>query len=233
MLLAPLLLILAAAHPSGMSFEQTTRTVAADGSLGPGVLSRVFYSGRRIRLEVGGGSGGAAFVLRLDEGRAWRLDPERKQAVELDIDRVRAQAQMDASMAGDLMGFGAEAPTPRPAALRGTRTIAGHVCKGFRITAGSTVMDLWLAPNLPVGIATFAEFLEWTGASASLGGLVSALEDLKGFPLETRTRVSVLGEVHETLSTVTRLTLDPGASALFEVPAGYTTVREAPPAEVR
>ncbi len=233
MLLAPLLLALAATTPAGMSFDQTTRSVAADGSLGPGVLSRVFYSGRRIRLEAGGGAGGTALILRLDEGRAWRLDPERKQAVELDIDRVRAKAQMDASLAGDLMGLGADVPTPRPARLRGTRTIAGHLCKGFRITTGATVMDVWLATDLPASMATFAEFLEWTGAGATFGGLVAALEDLKGFPLETRTRVSVLGEVHETLSTVTRLTLGAGSPVLFEVPAGYTTVREPGPSELR
>jgi hypothetical protein len=209
-----------------MSFEQTTVSMTGEGPAGPGVVSRVYYSGRRIRLEAGGTAQGPAFLLRLDEGRAFRLDPEARSVTELDIDRLRAQAQMDASMAGDLMGLGEDAPRPRPAALRGTRTIAGHVCRGYRVRAGSTVMDLWLAEDLPVGIEAFAEFLEWTGASASLGGLVGALQDLHGFPLETRTRVSVLGEVHETVSTVTRVTLQNPPAALFDVPPGYTLVRE-------
>jgi hypothetical protein len=229
-LLSPLLTVLLAAAPStpaGMSFEQTTVSVTPDGPAGPGVVSRVYYSGRRIRLEAGGTTQGPAFLLRLDQGRAYRLDPEARTATELDVDRLRAQAQMDASMAGDLMGLGEDSPRPRPAALRGARTIAGHACRGYRVRAGSTVMDLWLAEDLPVGIGTFAEFLEWTGASSSLGGLIGALQELRGFPLETRTRVNVLGEVHETLSTVTRVTLQNPPAALFEVPAGYTLVREA------
>jgi hypothetical protein len=224
-LVAPLALVLAAAG-TGMSFEQTTRAVSGDGAAGAGVVSRVYYSGRKIRLEAGGVAGGEAFLLRLDQGRAYRLDPERKQAIELDIDRVRAQAQTDASMAGDLMGLGADAPAPRPAALRGSRVIAGYTCRGYRLTAGTTAMDVWLAADLPVGMATFTEFLEWTGASESLGGLVDALRGLRGFPLETRTQVNVLGEVHETISTVTRVTLGTPAPALFEIPAGYTLVRE-------
>ena len=229
MLLSPLLTVLLAASPAvpaGMSFEQTTVSMTEAGPAGPGVVSRVYYSGRRIRLEAGGAEQGPAFLLRLDQGRAYRLDPEARTATELDVDRLRAQAQMDASMAGDIMGLGEDAPRARPAALRGTRTIAGHVCHGYRVRAGSTVLDLWLAPDLPVGMETFAEFLEWTGASSSLGGLVGALQELRGFPLETRTRVDVLGDVHETVSTVTRVTLQNPPAALFEVPSGYTLVRE-------
>lgn len=227
MLIAPLTLVLAAAG-AGVSFEQTTRTVLGNGTAGTGVVSRVFYSGRQIRLEAGGAAGREAFVLRLDQGRAYRLFPERRQALELDIDRVRAQAQMGASMAGDLMGMGAELPAPRKAALPGSRVIAGYTCRGYRLTAGATVMDVWLAAALPVGMETFAEFLEWTGAGQSLGGLVEALRALTGFPLETRTRVNVLGEVHETISTVTRVTLGALPPALFEIPLGYTVIREAP-----
>ena len=232
MLLSSLFAILLAAVPAprtGMSFEQTTVAVNPEGTQGPGVVSRVYYSGRRIRLEAGGSGEAPAFLLRLDQGRAFRLDPEARTATELDVDRIRAQAQMDASMAGDLMGLGEDAPRPRPSALRGARTIAGHACRGYRLRAGATVMDVWLAEDLPVGMDTFAEFLEWTGATASLGGLVDALQDLRGFPLETRTRVSVMGEVHETLSTVTRVSLQRPAAALFEVPPGYTLVKE--PAE--
>jgi hypothetical protein len=223
------LLLAGPAAPAGMSFEQTTVSTAPGAPVGPGVVSRVYYSGRKIRLEAGGAAGGAAFLLRLDEGRAFRLDPEARLATELDVDRLRAQAQMDASMAGDILGLGQDAPRPRPSALRGTRTIAGHPCRGYRVRAGSTVMDLWLAEDLPVGIETFAEFLEWTGARASLGGLVDALSELRGFPLETRTRVDVMGDVHETVSTVTRLTLKTPAAALFEVPLGFTVVRESAP----
>ena len=66
----------------------------------------------------------------------------------------------------------------------------------------------------------------WGGAG--LPGLVEALRELRGFPLETRTRVSVIGEMQETVSTVTRVPLGPQPAALFEVPAGFRVEKVAP-----
>jgi hypothetical protein len=74
----------------------------------------------------------------------------------------------------------------------------------------------------------FTDFLEWSGASAALGPLLQEIRALRGFPLQTRSRVSVLGEVRETVSTVTRVSLGPPRPDLFEPPPGYRIVVEAP-----
>ena len=89
---AVLTLILSAAEPAGLYFEQTTVVRPAGAVAGPGVRSRVWHAGRRLRLEAGDSAGGPALVLRLDEGRAFRLDPEAKVAVELDASRLRARS---------------------------------------------------------------------------------------------------------------------------------------------
>ncbi len=210
---------LAAAPTPDVYFEQTTVVYAAGRPAGPGVVSRVWSAGRRLRLEPGGTVDGPALVLRLDEGKAYRIDPARKRVVVVDLAKLRARAQMDISLAGDLMGAGEEAGV-RTAALREGKTIAGHVCRGFRITGSSAVLDLYVAPDLP-GISAFADFLEWSGASESMAGFVDELRKLPGFPLETHSRVTVLGEVQETLSTITRVTVAPAARRLFEPPSGY------------
>jgi len=204
----------AAAHVPDVYFEQTTVVFAQGQAAGPGVVSRVWYAGRRMRLEPGGTTDGPALILRLDEGKAYRLDPPRRRAVVVDLDRLRARAQMDLSLAGDLMGAGEDARV-RTAALREGKTIAGYVCRGFRVSGASA------APDLPIGVSAFTDFLEWSGASQSLSGLVEALRTLPGFPLETRSRVTVLGEVQETLSTVTRVKLGPADPRLFEPPPSY------------
>ena len=67
----------------------------------------------------------------------------------------------------------------------------------------------------------FGEFLEWTGAADAMAGLWTEMRKLPGFPLETRALVNVLGEAHETISTVTRLQVGAHPAALFELPAGY------------
>jgi hypothetical protein len=47
--------------------------------------------------------------------------------------------------------------------------------------------------------------------------------------LETRTRVDVLGEMRETVTTVTAIRVGPQPRELFEVPAGWRV--EAPPGD--
>jgi len=192
-----------------------------------GVLSRVWYAGKRMRLEAGDAPGGPALLLRLDLARAWRLDPERKVATEIDAARLRARSRTDASLAGDLMGANDEGGA-RTSPLKTPKTIAGHLCRGFRITGPSVVMDLYVAEDLPVGIAAFTDFIEWSGAVQSMGGILAEVRKLPGFPLQTRSRVTVLDHVHETVSTITKVQVGRQPRSLFEVPAGYRTVTEAP-----
>jgi hypothetical protein len=218
-------LLLPAGQAPGLYFEQTTVTYDAGRPTGPGVASRVWCSGKRMRLEAGDEKGGPAFILRLDPPAAYRLEPFQKRAVVVDVARLRTQSQMDLSMAGDLMGADDESRA-RTRPLDAKRTIAGLPCEGYRITAGSTVMDLYVTRSLPVGVEAFAEFLEWSGASQALGGLMAEVRKLPGFPLETRSQVTVLGEVHETRATVTRVETGPQPAALFEPPTGYQIVTE-------
>ena len=96
-------LALSASQPTGLYFEQTTVVRPAGEAGGPGVRSRVWHSGRRLRLEAGDAKGGPALVLRLDEGRAFRLDPEAQVAVEIDAGRLRARSHADASVAATMM----------------------------------------------------------------------------------------------------------------------------------
>lgn len=233
MLLSLCLLLAAMAAPapakggSGMYFEQTTVPYVSGRAAGPGVASRVWAAGRKMRLETGA-AGGPAFILRLDSATAYRIEPAERRAVAVDATRLRARAQLDTSMAGDLMGV-AEVGSARSVPLATSRTIAGRTCRGFRISAGSTVMDVFVSADLPLGVDLFADFLAWTGSSQAMAGLLDEIRKLPGFPLETRTRVTVLDEVHEIRSTITALRTGPQPDALFEPPAGYTIVAEEPP----
>ncbi len=224
--LALAVLLLAPARPAEVYFEQRTVLREAETEPGPGVLSRVWFAGSRMRMEAGDAPGGPALLLRLDRDQAYRLDPERKLAVEMDPSRLRARAHMDASVAGDLMG-GSEEGSARTVALPVGKTVAGYACRGFRITAPSLVMDVFVTEALALRVDVFADFLEWSGASQALGGLLLEIRRLPGFPLETRTRVTVMGQVRETVSTVTRVKVGPQAPGLFEVPSGYRIEKEA------
>ena len=85
-----------------------------------------------------------------------------------------------------------------------------------------------MARTLPRGVASSRTSWNGRGRRRRLPGLVEAIRELPGFPLETRTRVSVLGETQETLSTVTKIRLGPQPAELFEVPAGFRVEKVAP-----
>src|SRR5688572_19428458 len=163
-------LLVPAAAGADVYFEQTTISTAPGATPGPGVASRVWYSGKKMRMEPGGTATSPAFILRLDTGQAWRLDPVTRTAVAIDVDRLRSQAQMDLAMAGDLMG--AEEGAARTSPLREGKTIAGFRCRGYRIRSASSVVDVYVTDALPVGMDAFADFLEWSGATQSLAGLI-------------------------------------------------------------
>lgn len=231
-LAAALVAVLAARAPAAATpaaaadvyFEQTTVPYAAGRPSGPGVVSRVWYGGQRMRMEAGGVVPAPALVLRLDLGKAYRIDPARRTVTVLDAERLRTRGQMDSAMAGDLMGAADARVTT--AELPGERTIAGHRCRGFRVSGGAVVMDLWVTTALPVKMDTFAGFLEWSGAADSLGPFLDEIRRLPGFPLQSRSRITVMGKVHETVATVTRVKAGPHAASLFEPPAGYRMVDE-------
>jgi hypothetical protein len=216
--------LLSAPTTPGLYFEQTTIVYRDGEPAGPGVQTRTWHDGQKMRLEAADVTGGPALVLRLDLDRAWRLEPERRVAVELDIAQLRARSQADAAIAAGMTGGGDEgAVRTRP--LEGTQTIAGNVCRGFRLAGPSVQMVVWVADTLPVGVETFASFLEWSGASRSLGGLLDAIRALPGFPLQTHTRVDVRGGRRETVTTVTAIQVGPQPGELFEIPEGWSVER--------
>ena len=228
----PLLALVLTAAAPGLYFEQTTIPSHGGDVAAQGVRSRVWCAGRRMRLEAADAPGGPALVLRLDEGRALRLDPESRTATELDVARLRARSASDAAVAAGLMGGPGEERL-RTTALQAQRTIAGHACQGYRIAGRSFAVETWVADDVPARAELFAEFLEWSGATQALTGLVAAIRALPGFPLETRMRVSVLGELKETLSTVTLIRSSAVPAERFEVPAGWRLLDERPePPEV-
>lgn len=219
------------AGPAGgpeVFFEQATLTSTDGRPAGPALVSRVWYAGRKMRMEAGGPAAGPALILRLDRGLAYRVDPAEKTVVQIDLARLRARSQMDLSLAGDLMGDVAEGGA-RTSPLAAPRTIAGYRCRGFRISAGSAVMNVYVTAEIPVGIGAFADFLEWSGATQSLPGLIEEVRRLPGFPLESRSRVTVLGRVQETVSTVTKVKAGPQPPELFEPPPGFRVVVESEP----
>jgi hypothetical protein len=217
-----LLGLLSAAPVSDLYFEQTVVTRLNGQAEGSPTLARVWRSDRRLRIEQGVTGEPSVLILQLDTERAYGLDPARRTAHAIDLQWLRARSQLDLAAAGDL--FDGAHSDARVTRLAGSRRIAGYECDGFRIRSGTAIIDVYVSEALPVGIEAFSELLEWSGAPNALGGVLSRVRELRGFPLETRSRFTILGDVIETVATVERLELGPIAPSLFEPPPEYTLV---------
>jgi hypothetical protein len=202
----------------GLSFEQQVATSIDRLPTGPVISAEVWRQGQRIRLEqrAAGERPAAVLILRLDQGRAFRLDPALRVAREIDLAAERARAQIELGTTGDRIGA-----RPRVARIRGQRKVAGRACQGYRLTTDAGAIDVWLSDAIPADMGTFADYLEWLGADDALGPLLEALRRLSGFPLETYTRFEVSGRIVETRSTITRVRVGPLPDSLFELPADY------------
>jgi hypothetical protein len=220
-------LVLAMVASAGFSYEQVTQSRYGTKPRGEAVRTRVHVLGRSLRLEsIDANEAGPALVLRLDEGRAFRLDPARKIATRLDLHRLRVQSYLDLSTAGEALA-GADEGSVRTTPLEGSRVLAGRTCRGFRLTGPGASLDLYVADLGPgLGVDAYADFLEWSGASLALGRLLDEIRQLPGFPLQVLLRAIVHGEEVTTVTTVTKIERGPLAPALFEVPAGYAVVDE-------
>ena len=199
-------------------FEQTTVTRADGQPGGPGVRrgsgSRDGACGSRAKPARG-----PAFLLQLDVGQAFRLDPERKVAIQIDLARLRNRAA-DGRLRGQRPhgqrrgGRRADCCPRRPAHHR--RLPLPRLPAQRR----SLTLDVYMASEVPVGIDAFADLVEWSGASQAMAGFLAEMRKLRGFPLETRARVSVRGQTLETVSTITKVLIGPQPRALFEPPVG-------------
>jgi hypothetical protein len=213
-----------AAKPASLSFDQVVVT-SVDGKPGPTQKSRVYWSGRKVRLESGDEFDPLVLLLDMARERAYRLDPVAKKARVLDVEALRARSHLGFSMAGDQLGAGEDfRRTPLP----NRREIAGFTCAGHVLRAGQTRIEVWSSERVPVEAEAFTELLEWTGAGEAMGGLLPELVR-QGFPLETRSRTVVDGHVYETRATITRVATGALPTALFDVPDAFAVEDEADP----
>ena len=162
MLTAVLSLALAAPGPQ-MYYEQSVR-ITRGGQPAGSTTSKVYWSGRRIRME----SGDSVLLLQLDTGQAFRLVPSQKLTVELDVERLRARAQLDLATAADALEAGQDSNV-RSALSGPTRSVAGYVCQPHRVRTATASFEVCVSRTVPVGMEAFAEYLQWSGASEPIG----------------------------------------------------------------
>ena len=119
-----------AAPVADVYFEQSTVVLQDGRPSGPGVVSRVWYAGRRMRLEPGNTVDGPALILRIDQGKAYRVDPAGKRAVVVDLDILGLNPL---ALIRALSAAPALATTPILAVSRFEATLPAAIAHGARV----------------------------------------------------------------------------------------------------
>ena len=122
---------LLASEPFSYSADQIT--TVRNGGVQSVVRSRVFVSGTHLREEVTGGSGPARtiMIVRMEESKAWSLDPDRKVALSIPFRLSDAQKM--------LVEGGKELPAPS-----GSKSIDGVLCDRYTLVEnGHPEGTLW------------------------------------------------------------------------------------------
>jgi hypothetical protein len=122
---------LLASEPFSYSADQIT--TVRNGGVQSVVRSRVFVSGTHLREEVTGGSGPARtiMIVRMEESKAWSLDPDRKVALSIPFRLADAQKM--------LVEGGKELPAPS-----GSKSIDGVLCDRYTLVEnGHPEGTLW------------------------------------------------------------------------------------------
>jgi hypothetical protein len=209
----------ARSRPTQLYFEQTT-SQTVDGRDEGSSRVRVWCAGQRLRME---GPDVNVLILRLDQGRAYRLERGTKTA------HVYPATGPALELAQADLPMDAETAVPKPQRLARDKVIAGHRCRGYRLSVGAAELEVYTAPDLPSGVEAFQAFLGWSGADQTLRSFLAALRQLPGLPLETRARVRSGASVRETLARISVVSLGPVQPGLFEPPAGYRRVEDESP----
>ena len=152
--------------------------------------------------------------------------PEMKRAQEAmknlpPEQRKRMEAAMGAMMSTNVEKVGT------------SRTIAGYKCDDFIMTIGQlskteecVTNDLKFPPQVWTMYRNFADSMK--SLMGPMGANVTAMREqmmkIKGFPLVSKTTVSVMGRSSVTSTEVTEIRNGSIPASAFEIPAGYTRI---------
>jgi hypothetical protein len=183
---------------------------------------------------------GKVTVIRLDKGLIYSIDPEKKTYSEVSFSEMNEMREKIATMMKKRME---KMPPEQRKMLEGkmgdlkeranrydvsttgeTKTISGFTCTKYLVKhQGGETETVWAADGIGGGMESLRqdmeEFLKRVSMSMGTGkARTEWYTEIHGFPIQTENRGSI--------KTVTKIEQRSVSASDFEVPAGYTRVKE-------
>jgi hypothetical protein len=172
----------------------------------------LYMKGGKARIEQPDNIGTS--IVDLDAGKVYVLNSKDKTAVVMSTDQMKQATDMLAHMTG-----GAK-PETKAVKTGNSKTVNGFKCDEWHVTMSGGVlnMDSLQCVTQDVGLQDFERFRPFTQDMAKSFGSV----DMKGIPVETTSKMKILGKEVTSKSQILSVTHEPVADSMFVVPAEYS-----------
>lgn len=174
-------------------------------------------------------------IYDLASGRFVFVDHHKKQYWETTAEEMNAAMARMSEQMGPAKGImskmmGGAAESVRVQKGSDSKTVAGHLCDHYTLSAGKSMkVEMWAARDLEPPAryydARSALFANNPMMGESFRKLYGEMSKIKGFPLEEHTRFSIMGHGSEITRQAVEVKKGPIPASVFEVPAGYKQVK--------
>jgi Domain of unknown function (DUF4412) len=237
----------ALALAASVGAQDLTVTSKVSKGDGPSTTETSYYTNAKMRIGEGNGR---EMIADFASGTMTTLDNAKKEysvITQADIDAMMAQAdarakemeartqkmppEMREKMAAMMGQFAASVEVKKGT---GGRTIAGYPCQNWIVTMGQMMtMEHCVSSEIAIPPGTFEAMKRFTASMAagpaakSMIGMWDKFKEMKGFPLATKTTMSIMGRSDVSTKEVTDVKKGPVPASAFEVPADYKRVESA------
>jgi hypothetical protein len=208
------------------------------------MTTTTYYLPKKIKTTNEGGTDFS--VIRLDQEKIYNIDGKEKtysimtfaelekmgKKMNAQMDELQAKMKdmpeeqrkmMEKMMGGSMMGGKKEAKI-EVVKTGEKKTISGFACSRYNVKQdGKETISLWVTPDVKAYAAMKQDMADQAKRMAALTpsglkGLAEAMQKVEGFPIETE-----MGTLMK--STVLKIETKNVSASEFEVPAGYTLVK--------
>jgi hypothetical protein len=217
-----LFLLIVFALATVVSADMTVvQKVKSGGMMGQGPSEKtmtMYLKGDKFRVDSGSAPNGSYSLIDIKEKKMYMVETDKKQVLVMPADMMQD--------AGKMMGAGAKSTVEKTGK---TKTINGYKCEEYMVKTTSPMMsvtgDMWVTQDIDT--SEFEKFKDFAGQDMTrmFGG--EELAKIKGFAIQTNSKITMMGQNTEGSTEVVSISHDPVPASLFELPKDYE-VKEMP-----
>ncbi len=207
----PVLLLFCVVCFADITIVQRIETGAMMGQPAKNLIMSMFVKGKKARIETKEAQ--AYQILDLQTNKIYNVNPAEKKVMIMSMDLMKH--------AGDMMGKMGEMKTD----VKKTGAFSevnGFKCEEYVVTISGPISGTTSeCVTQDVDTSEFDKYRDFAMNFAKMMGS-NKMPDIKGLPVRTASKMSIMGQNIESKSEVQSISTKPIADSIFVVPSDYT-----------